>query len=111
MRIYCFVFPKPKLNGKEDPWDCRARRLADALRLGIQEADRDLLGAKFFEGRKRRKLGAGRLVPQLHLGWTDPGMAHHYIKAANARKLAMQAAAKVGATGEVGDLFSIGGPT
>ena len=42
-------------------------------------------------------------------GWTDPGMAHHYIKAANAKKLALQAAAKVGATGNVGDLFSIGG--
>lgn len=41
-------------------------------------------------------------------GWTDPGMAHHYIKAANAKKLAAQAAAKIGAVGNVGDLFGSG---
>jgi hypothetical protein len=35
-------------------------------------------------------------------------MARHYTKLANSKKLAAEAAAKVGATGSVIDLFGVG---
>ena len=38
-------------------------------------------------------------------GWTDPKMARHYTKSANAKKLAERAGARVGAGADVLDLF------
>jgi len=49
--------------------------------------------------------GASELEMMALFGWTDPAMARVYTKAANQEKLAASAGAKVGAGGEVLDIF------
>ena len=51
--------------------------------------------------------GATEAQMMAFFGWTDPKMAHHYIKAANAKKLAAEASKKVGGGGVTLDLFPI----
>jgi integrase len=49
--------------------------------------------------------GASEAELMALFGWTDPGMARHYTKAANAKKLALQAAMKGEGYAEVLGLF------
>ena len=53
---------------------------------------------------------AGATAAQLMalFGWSDPSMRRHYPKLDNSKKLAAEAAANVGATGSVIDLFGVG---
>ena len=77
-----------------------------ARKAGVQK---NCHGLRKSAAERVAEAGATEFQMMALFGWTDPGMAHHYIKKANAKKLAMQAAAMIGATGNVGDLFSIGG--
>ena len=49
--------------------------------------------------------GASELELMALFGWTDPKMARVYTKSANAKKLSLQAAARVGAGADILDLF------
>ena len=50
--------------------------------------------------------GASEAELMALFGWTDPKMARHYTKSANAKKLAASAAARVGARADTTNLFS-----